>query len=82
MAFSIFSDIHTHLDDTESYSTLCDTLETMKAVHEKCDIDGLFFLGDGLQVCATIRLNAKIRPTIGGDPFKSLQMSIDYLKRI
>ncbi len=44
--FSIFTDMHVNSHIQRTVSTMYDTFDTIKAVHEKCDIDGLFFLGD------------------------------------
>ncbi len=44
--FGMFADIHFNPEIPRTVSTMHDTFDTMRAVHEKCDIDGLFFLGD------------------------------------
>ncbi len=53
-SFSLFADVHTSNgnkdDGPDCGFRMVDTLETMKKVHEQCDIDGLFFLGDSVLV--------------------------------
>ncbi len=44
--FGVFTDMHIHPDMPQTMSTMYHTLDTLGAVHEKCGMDAIFFLGD------------------------------------
>ena len=46
MVFSLLADIHIHPEQPEKMLHFKHTLENIKAVHERCNIDALFYLGD------------------------------------
>ena len=46
MVFTLLADVHIHPEQSEKMLHFKHTLENIKAVHERCNIDALFYLGD------------------------------------